>query len=164
MTPEWQKVETFLQQIGIPIQEKNLPDDCFLPGLELGPGCIYLDPNKLQYPGDVLHEAGHLAVTPSSQRRAVGSAELELPWPTQGEELGALLWSYAALKHLDLPPEYVFHPQGYKGNSAWLIENFETGCYIGLPFLEWAGLALSAERAAQAGQPAYPQMLKWLRD
>lgn len=132
--------------------------------MELGPGCIYFDREKIKYPGDILHEAGHLAVTPASQRRAVGSADLSLPWPTEGEEIGALLWSYAALKHLNLPAEYVFHREGYHGDADWLIENFENGIYIGLPFLEWAGLALNENRAMQEGKPAYPQMLKWLRD
>ncbi|WP_338846242.1 hypothetical protein V8J88_21110 [Massilia sp. W12] len=158
------KIHAFLYHIGLRLEQKALGDDCFLPGLELGPGVVYVDYDKLCWPGDILHEAGHLAVTPASQRAAVGSAALELPWPTQGEEIGALLWSYAALRHLDLTPEYVFHADGYKGDAGWLAEQFCSGNYIGMPILEWAGLSLSPERAQAEGKPAFPQMLQWLRD
>lgn len=159
-----QKIHDFVYRIGLRLEAKTLGEDCFLPGLELGPGVVYVDYARLRYPGDILHEAGHLAVTPASQRAAVGSPALELPWPTQGEEIGALLWSYAALRHLDLPVHYVFHPDGYKGDADWLAEQFESANYIGMPILEWAGLALSPARAIAEGKPAFPQMLQWLRN
>jgi len=153
----------FLKTNGIEVFEKTLPEDTFLPGLTLGPGCIYVDYEKLNYPGDLLHEAGHLAVTTPEQRALAGTASSELPWPTDGEEIAAVLWSYAACIHLELPPQVVFHPDGYKNESAWIIGNFEAGNYIGLPFLEWAGLALGPERAAAAGVKSFPHMLNWLR-
>ena len=31
----------------------------FLPGLQLENGAIIIDPEKLFYPGDIIHEAGH---------------------------------------------------------------------------------------------------------
>lgn len=154
----------FIRSLGIEIQACTLPDTTFLPGLELAPNCIRIDWQKLKYPGDLLHEAGHLAVTPKRQRFAIGTPESVQPWPDQGEEMGALLWSYAALRHLQLPPEFVFHPHGYKNDAAWLVEQFNQGNYIGMPILEWAGLALGRERAQAEGQPAFPQMLKWMRD
>lgn len=61
---ETQQTLSFLKEIGIDVIEKEL-DDTFLPGLSLGPNCIYIDYDKLLYPGDILHEAGHLAVTAS---------------------------------------------------------------------------------------------------
>jgi hypothetical protein len=85
-------------------------------------------------------------------------------WPSQGEEIGAILWSFAAAQHLELPIEFVFHPNGYKNESKWLISNFTNENYIGLPFLEWAGLALGKERAAKEDKEPFPKMLKWLRD
>jgi hypothetical protein len=154
----------FLAEIGIPVHPRELGADTFLPGLELGAGCIYVDYPKLKYPGDLLHEAGHLAVTPAQQRHAVGSASLELPWPTDGEEIGAVLWSYAAALHIGLPLEVVFHPHGYKNDAAWLIETFAAGQYIGLPFLEWAGLGFGPQLAQARGVAAFPEMVKWLRD
>jgi hypothetical protein len=162
-SPELEKVLSFLNEIGIDIVEKELQSS-FLPGLSLGPNCLYIDFEKLLYPGDILHEAGHLAVTTSTERKIAGTNEMAADWPTQGEEIAAILWSFAAAKHLELPIEFVFHPNGYKNDSEWLISNFTSENYIGLPFLEWAGLALGKERATKEGKEAFPKMLKWLRD
>jgi hypothetical protein len=161
---ELEKVLTFLNEIGIAIVEKELEETTFLPGLTLGSNCIYVDFEKLLYPGDILHEAGHLAVTTASERELVGTEVMPKDWPTQGDEIGAILWSYAAIYHLELPLEFVFHPNGYKNNSDWFISNFNSGNYIGLPFLEWAGLSLSTNRATIEGKKAFPVMQKWLRD
>ena len=162
-SPELEKVLSFLNEIGIDVVEKEL-ETTFLPGLSLGPNCLFIDFEKLLYPGDILHEAGHLAVTTSAERKIAGTTEMALDWPTQGEEMGAILWSFAAAKHLELPVEFVFHPNGYKNESEWLISNFTNETYIGLPFLEWTGLSLGKERATKEGKEAFPKMLKWLRD
>lgn len=161
---ELKKVLSFLNEIGIDIIEKELDKNTFLPGLKLGSNCIYVDFEKLLYPGDILHEAGHLAVTAASERKLVGTDAMPEEWPTQGDEMGAILWSYAALLHLELPSEFVFHPNGYKNNSDWFISNFNNKNYIGLPFLEWAGLTLSESRAEIEEKKAFPVMQKWLRD
>lgn len=160
---EVKKVIFFLKEIGIEIIEKEL-EETFLPGLELGPDCIYIDYDKLLYPGDILHEAGHLAVTIASERKLVGTTEISKDWPTQGDENAAILWSYAALHHLQLPADFVFHPNGYKNDSEWFISNFESGQYIGLPLLEWMGLCLGNEKAEKENKLPFPAMQKWLRD
>lgn len=160
---ELEMVLSFLNEIGINVVEKEL-DDTFLPGLSLGPNSLYIDYEKLLYPGDILHEAGHLAVTSAAERAVAGTDEMAPEWPTQGEEIAAMLWSFAAIRHLKLPIEFVFHPNGYKDQSEWLISNFNTENYIGLPFLEWIGLTLGKERAFKEGKEAFPVMLKWLRD
>jgi hypothetical protein len=160
---ELEKVLSFLNKIGIDVVEKQL-ENPFLPGLSLGPNCLYIDFKKLLYPGDILHEAGHLAVTTPEERKIAGTEKMAADWPSQGEEMGAILWSFAAAKHLELPVEFVFHPNGYKNESEWLISNFTNENYIGLPFLEWAELALSKVNAAKEGKEPFPNMLKWLRD
>lgn len=160
---EIEKIIFFLDEIGIKVVEKEL-DDTFLPGLSLGSSCVYVDYKKMLYPGDILHEAGHLAVTPTANRELIGTDEIASDWPTEGEEIAAILWSFAAAKHLDLPLELVFHPNGYKNDSEWLISNFNDEVYIGLPFLEWAGLALGKERASEEGKEAFPKMIKWIRE
>ena len=160
---ELEKVLSFLNEIGIDVVEKQL-ETSFLPGLSLGPNCLYIDFEKLLYPGDILHEAGHLAVTTTAERKIAGTDEMAADWPSQGEEMGAILWSFAAAKHLGLPVEFVFHPNGYKNESEWLISNFTSENYIGLPFLEWAGLSLSKVNAAKEDKEPFPKMLKWLRD
>ncbi|BBB59712.1 hypothetical protein UNDKW_1439 [Undibacterium sp. KW1] len=162
--PRLDKVLNFLDRIGIAVIERELQHATFLPGLDLGPGCIYVDYSKLKYPGDMVHEAGHLAVTPSANRALIGSDQQDKDWPPQGEEIAAILWSLAVARELDLPLDFVFHPNGYKDDSSWLIETFESGNFIGLPFLEWAGLSLGAVRAEKEGKPAFPHMLKWMRE
>ena len=80
-----------------------------------------------------------------------------------GEEIAAMLWSYAALTHLKLNPEIVFHPNGYKGSSSMFIENFTRGNYIGLPLLSWMGLC-NVNVQDSDNEPIFPKMKKWLRD
>lgn len=160
---ELEKILFFLSEIGIEVIEKEL-GDTFLPGLALGPNCVYIDYEKLLYPGDILHEAGHLAVTTAADRELVGTDKISSDWPTDGEEIATILWSFAALKYLELPIEFVFHPNGYKNDSDWLISNFNDEVYIGLPFLEWLGLTLGKERAVKEGKEAFPVMIKWLRN
>ncbi|WP_163401032.1 hypothetical protein [Flavobacterium fluviatile] len=160
---ELEKILSFLSEIGIDVVEKEL-ETSFLPGLSLGPNCLYIDYERLMYPGDILHEAGHLAVTTSAERKIAGTDEMAPDWPSEGEEMGAILWSFAAAKHLELPVEFVFHPNGYKNESEWLISNFISENYIGLPFLEWIGLALGKVNAAKEGRQPFPKMLKWIRD
>ncbi|WP_431241528.1 hypothetical protein ACQ9BO_15830 [Flavobacterium sp. P21] len=157
------KALKFLNEIGIDVIEKQL-DSTFLPGLELGSNCIYIDYEKLLYPGDILHEAGHLAVATSVERKLIGTNQISIDWPTQGDEIVAILWSYAALHHLQLPLEFVFHSNGYKNSSDWYISNFNSKNYIGLPLLEWMGLCLGNERAEKEHKTAFPAMQKWLRD
>ena len=55
-----EKVIIFLEEIGINVIEKQLDNATFLPGISLGPNCIYIDLKKILYAGDILHEAGHL--------------------------------------------------------------------------------------------------------
>ncbi len=80
-------------------------------------GKLVVDRGKLKYPGDLLHEAEHLAVVETSRRQSIGAY---VGFNTD-EGLGAIAWSWAALKHLELPPEVVFHPDGYKGMSVNFI-------------------------------------------
>ena len=156
------KILAFLDQIGIKVIEKELPDETLLPGLALESDNIFVDYNKLKYQGDFLHEAGHIAVTPSQERIHIGTEKMDKDWPSQGDEIGAMLWSYAASLHLELPNDVVFHPNGYKGSSQWLIESYTQQNYIGLPFLEWCGLTAS-NKNDQNGI-VFPQMKQWLRD
>lgn len=157
---ERKKIIDFLDGIGIPVIETKLSDNCFLPGLAIEKNTILMDPERMKYPGDLLHEAGHIAVTVEELRPLIGTDEMDPSWPTDGDELAAVLWSYAALTHLDIQPEVVFHPNGYKNQSAWLIEQFQSENYIALPLLEWMGFCFSSERN---GVPPFPNMIKWMR-
>ena len=58
----------FLNRIGISIRQVKLQTDSFLPGLSIEQGCILIDREALTFPGDILHEAGHIAVVPAAER------------------------------------------------------------------------------------------------
>lgn len=148
----------FLAEIGIPTQEVELTVDTFLPGILIENGGLLIDPAKLLYPGDILHEAGHLAVTPAAERPQLGGnvmAGKPDQQGTDGEEIVAMLWSYAASEAIGLPPEIVFHPDGYRNASSWILDNFRQGIYPGLPLLVWMGLTTNED---------FPRMTRWLRE
>ncbi|MGB6687480.1 MAG: hypothetical protein WBE76_06525 [Terracidiphilus sp.] len=149
----------WLRQIGLPARVAALDDATFLPGVTLEPGGLVVDPERLLYPGDLLHEAGHLATTPPAQRANAGPHA----GADMGDEIAAQTWSYAAAVHLGLPPEVVFHPHGYKGAAQTLIEIYRDG-KAGVPLLQWMGLTLDPKRAAESAMPPYPHMIRWLRE
>lgn len=147
-------IVNFLQSINISVIEQELPNDTFLPGLSLYGNSILVDIEKLKHPGDLLHEAGHLAVTEEKIRPHIGTSKMDDNWPTDGDEIATILWSYAASCFLNLDLEIVFHPNGYKNESEWLIEQFNNKNYIGLPLLKWMSLCNKEE---------FPKMKKWIR-
>ena len=148
----------FLAEIGIPTQEVELTVETFLPGILIENGGLLLDPTKLLYPGDILHEAGHLAVMPAAERAQL-AGNVMAGKPAQqgidGDEIVAMLWSYAAAQAIGVPPEIVFHPDGYRGSSQWILNNFGQGNYTGLPLLVWMGLTTTE---------SFPHMTRWLRE
>lgn len=153
---------TFIRQSGIGVQAETIDEPTFLPGILIRKGQLIYDPEKLSYPGDLLHEAGHIAVCEPEKREQLSDNVLE-SGSSDGEEVAAILWSYAASVKISLPDEVLFHPDGYKGQSDWFIENFQNKTYIGLPLLQWMGMAYDSETAERNHQPAYPEMLRWLR-
>ena len=150
------RIFAFLRGIGLKIHLAELPEKTFLPGIQIVANGLNVDIDALLYPGDLLHEAGHLAVMPPENRR------LEAP-PTgdAAEEIAAIAWSYAAVLHLGLPPEVVFHPHGYRGNGNNLAHGFATGNRPGLPMLWWMGLTTQPTTTTPS---IYPKMLRWVRE
>jgi hypothetical protein len=153
-------IVAFLESIDLAVRPGEVPEKSLLPGITIQAGVLLIDEARLLHPGDLLHEAGHLAVLPPALRgRVDGDAGDD-----GGLEMAAIAWSYAAVIHLGLSPLVVFHKAGYRGGAQALIENFTAGRYIGVPVLEWAGLAAVDGRAKALGVQPYPSMVKWLRD
>jgi len=148
---------SFLDRIGIVATERSLPEKTFLPGILIERGTLVIDREKLKYPGDLLHEAGHIAVVPPSQRPTLSENLTTGP----AEEMAAIAWSYAAALAIGLDPAIVFHEHGYKGGGPSILENFQAGRYFGVPILQWGGM--TRERPDDTGTPVYPQMAAWLR-
>ena len=152
MDPHVQKILEFLNEIGLNVVEREILDDTFLPGITATDGALVVDFGRLGYPGDLLHEAGHLAQLSEAERKRWSGDFTD----AEGYELGAIAWSYAASVHLGLSVEVVFHKDGYKGDAEWLGEQFAAGSSIGVPMLEWKGMT------SLSGIPTYPKMQSWL--
>lgn len=154
------RIAGFLREIGVEVRAGELPEGCFLPGIHVERGCVTIDESRLLYPGDLLHEAGHLAMM-TAEDRAERAGDVGAG---MGEEIGAIAWSYAAAMRLDIDPAVVFHPHGYRGASERFLRNFREGRFVGVSLLQWMELALDEKSARARGLPPYPHMLKWLRD
>ena len=144
----------FLETIGIPLVETSLMAPTFLPGILIQAGTLLVDPTQLGYAGDILHEAGHIAVTLPTERSQLQDNIMANRPDKAGDEMAVLLWTYAACQYLNLPLEVVFHEGGYKGQSPWLIDAFISQVYVGLPLLVWMGMTQT---------DTFPLMTHWLR-
>jgi hypothetical protein len=143
------RISEFLRGIGIPVTAAELPES-FLPGIAIERGGLLVDESRLEYPGDLLHEAGHLAVAPPDVRSGLSGDIDDMP----DLEWAAIPWSYAAALEIGIDPALVFHGGGYRGHSPGLLRNFQLGVPIGLHHLVAAGMT-TPER--------YPKMERWLR-
>lgn len=154
----------FIAGLDIPVSLAPLePEACFLPGIRIEHGGLVVDVDSLRYPGDLLHEAGHLAVVPSAERAAQDADSLALRPDRAAEEMMAMAWSYAAARHLGLDPAVVFHADGYKGGSDSLLQSFAASQPIGVPMLQYAGMCRMAGTPPDAEAP-FPLLRRWLRE
>jgi hypothetical protein len=157
------RIVAFLRGIGIVAREAALDDPAFLPGVVIAAGELVFDRARLTWPGDLLHEAGHIAVTPAAQRPLLPGL-LDGPPIAFGGEVEATAWAYAATLAIGLAPEVLFHADGYQGRSADLVMVYSHGVYPGGYGLAQAGLARIGEEARRAGVAPYPHMVCWLRE
>lgn len=149
------RIIAFVRGIGIPVTEGAVAGDSFLPAVMVADGQVIVDRARLKWPGDILHEAGHLAVLDPDRRSGAVPDDSAL-------ELAAMAWSYAAAVELGIDPAVVFHEGGYHGHGPGMAQNYAAGLYIGLPGLVAAGMTHSPLTAAE-GAPVYPAMVRWLR-
>lgn len=154
----------FLRAIGIPVHFRQIETDCFLPGISIVNGEIVVDMEKLKYPGDILHEAGHIAVVPASERSSLNEHSIAQREQRDAEEMMVIAWSYSACVHLGIDASFVFHDEGYKGGGGSIADNFKNGNYFGVPMLQWVGMALEKKNEEKPDKPVYPAMLQWLRN
>ncbi len=156
--PVTEKIARFLIGLGIEVRSEELPQKTFLPGVTVIQGAIVADEPHLLSGGDLLHEAGHLALIVPSARKQVNYDA------GAGQELAATAWSYAAALHLGLDGSVVFHPKSFKGEGPHLLEHFSQGRYYGVPMLQLRGMTADENHAKALGIPPYPHMLRWLRE
>ena len=147
----------FVRRVGIDVIAASSVAPTQFPGLDIQSGAVLVDETRIIHPGDILHEAGHLAVTHPARRNA---PRLD---PTGGEELSTLAWAYAAAVHLGIDPAIVFYPGSYQNFAGAVIEHFPQGRTMGVPLLQAWGMALEPQSAAARRVRPFPHMLRWLR-
>jgi hypothetical protein len=153
----------FLNYIGIETTFRKIGNKSFLPGLLINKGMIIIDRDALEHPGDILHEAGHIAVVPAADRPGLSEKSIIGRRNRETEEIMAIAWSYAACMHLLIDPFFVFHEQGYRGGRDYITDSCSKKSYIGLSMLEKIGLTANEKTARRLHIPPYPHMIKWLR-
>lgn len=158
--PNIAKITAFLDTIGIPVIAGPIEGETLLPGLTVRAGALLFDPDLLAWPGDLLHEAGHIAVTDPAVRGELDDVDAD-----PGQEMASIAWSYAAALEIGIDPAIIFHEGGYRqvGGGAAILRNFNSGQYIGAPMLQWYGMTAEPHQAENFGMPAYPVMTHWLR-
>jgi hypothetical protein len=157
------KCVEFLNHIGIPTLFKKIETGSFLPGLCIEHGHLVIDTEALLYPGDILHEAGHMAVVAAADRQTLNQPDITNSNMREAEEMMAIAWSYAACVHLNLDPYVVFHEAGYQAGGNNIVENFRAGHFFGTPMLQFYKMTIEPAHA-KTGDPVYPQMLQWVRN
>src|SRR5712664_1956872 len=104
--PRLSRMAAFLRAIGIEMRAGTIDVETLFPGSLISCGSLVIDESMLVAPGDALHEAAHIALSPP-ERRSADFGFIEAA--TGGEELTTISWCWAALLELDIQPEDVFH-------------------------------------------------------
>ncbi|WP_118953207.1 hypothetical protein [Taibaiella helva] len=159
----FEKAVTFLRSIGIPVLFCELSAETFLPGLLIDQGRILVDKALLRYPGDILHEAGHIAVVPPEERSRLTGDTIAARNNRAAEEMMAIAWSFAACRHLSIDPSFVFHDEGYQDGGSAIAKAFGQGHTFGVPLLQWVGMTAEVHKAEALERAPYPAMTHWLR-
>ncbi|MCW8329690.1 hypothetical protein MD588_12810 [Photobacterium sp. SDRW27] len=153
-------IMSFLNNIGLSIEYTLLDEKTFCSGISLKEGRLYIDRGKLFSPGELLYQAGKIAVSPSVDRAKLNGHILHEPC----DDMMVIAWCWAALKHLNLTSDVIFATSRYGDSSCEIIEKFSTGRSIGVPLLQWAGMTNEPTRNLNDNMVVFPAMIKWLRD
>lgn len=155
--PNTDRIVAFLEGIGIAVAPGAV-EAGFLPGIAIRDGGLIVDAGRGFHPGDLLHEAGHIAVMAPENRPALSEVADE-----PADEMAAIAWSYAAALAIGIDPRILFHGEGYRGGGAALAAAFEGGATPGAPMLQLYGMSAEPHMAERLGLAPYPAMRHWLR-
>jgi hypothetical protein len=163
----------FLGDVGISVRLQPVRGGTFIDGVDIDQGGLIVDAAKVKS-GDILHEAGHLAVVPQRFRQfATGDIDVALrphydTWFAggvdpdcpitrailQAGEAEAMAWSFAAARAAGIAPDVVFHEGAYGGDEGELIAMLSANCHFGINGLQHAGMTT---------RRLFPAMSRWLQ-
>lgn len=173
------RIGAFLDSIGLK-SEKVTATSGLLPEIEIREGRVLYTSSC--HPGDLLHEAGHLALLPSRWRGWVNGdvsesseriyedlvrigTEFESPVylaVLQSGDQEVTAWAWAAAVHLDIPmnDRINMSPDTYQGGARDIRIMLQMGKYVGIHGLQHAGYCRAGNHPYR-GLPRYPQMAFW---
>jgi len=171
------RVIQFLLGVGLDVVE--LPGAAgFCKGVRIAGGALYVDRSNLS-PSNLLHEAGHVAVTPgnfrsdlsddvedASERMLEKLTKLGISgceWPEnplfratlQCGEAEATAWSYAAGVYLGLAPNQIIARSDFNGDGAAMLTALKMRAHFGINGLHHAGMCTRKD---------YPLMRRWVQE
>lgn len=175
---QFRKIASFLEGLGFSLTEKPVPSG-FLPGIRVRGMTMQFDRTRMLSAGDMLHEAGHIAIIPAMFRpkvsddidaslgvlaqeyidkaplqRADGTEDPVVRGLLQCGETEAQAWSFAAATAIGIPPNVVFHGRAYEGHSREIIAMLSVGAFLGINGLVAGGMVKPRQ---------FPRMNRWLQ-
>ena len=176
------EIINFLIGLGFSIERTLRPIDDFLPGIAIDGMKFYINMDRLKQPGDLLHEAGHVAIVPSLFRDQIVGGDvmasierasapymkshsfIKNPETTEEDEIcrgliqcgeaEALAWSYAAAMAGGIDPALVFHAEGYDGEHESILIRMQLNSHFGINGLTAGGMTTVR---------SFPEMKRWLQ-
>ena len=170
-------VLAFVDEIDLACAPGTVDETSFIPGVAIRNGGLIYDPSRLITPGDLLHEAGHLAAVPSRWRGQIhGDVDAALSQLSQAEpdaagiahtDLFPIAWSWAAARHIGIDPACIFDAGGYGapagGDPNLLDQQLASGVFPGIFMLTNAGLCAAPPPFGDGRDAApFPHMTRWL--
>ena len=173
----------FLRSVGLEV--RIVPGaDSFVPGVQIARGVLEVDPGCL--PSNLLHEAGHLAITPARYRasmhgnlfQSMRDMAEDAMMQCDDEDMGSPLyraviqcsdteataWAWAAGMHIGLPGDAIVLDDQYDGDGS-SIRTMLTLCqYAGIHGLAHADMCRIRANSCKDGELPYPHLLKWTQD
>ena len=175
---------SFVQGIGLEVVTRDSGVRGFIEGVRVRAGVLHVGLDTV-FPGDVLHEAAHLALIPLRFRHladgdlrdvnkamrnyveAHGEGLMRHPEDPlcravlQADEQEAAAWQYAAALKVGLPDVWLFPDDAFEGNGKAVLQYLKLKRHMGINGLQAARWTL-VRKNPHIDLPVYPELAHWL--